>query len=364
MNSFRQMAEEFYEIEGGMPRLNAIRNAMLQADEQNDIVWMFLFRFAYLQESIFCGDRYYAMIIFPELLALYDENEQIERNLDCSHSMLVAFKWIVEAAPEFPQISKAEIDSYFRLFKRRLIEHGCSLSIYYMKRSLFYMHCDRAIAAADFYRFLEAPLDEISDGRALYHDQQVIYYLSIGDEEKALHAAMPIFAGTLTSNALPQATYHEFIRFYLRRGEYDKALEYAKLTERRVDGNAYYLDIIGTLMLLYGLTQPERGVALFCRNYPVFAQSKNPNLRMHFAIGAHHLFRRLLRWHEFPKSFDITAETELRHAAENHDAASFAAHFYTIANDYAVKFDTRNGTDDFVTMLHFEYPPYSPAESD
>ncbi len=356
MNEFLKMAEEFRGIERGMPRLNAIRSAIQLADERHDLIWMFDFRFAYLQESIFCGDRYYAMIIFPELLALYDAHEEIRQNISCEHSMLVAFKWIVEAAPEFPQISKAEIDSYFRLFKRRLIEQGCSLSIYYMKRSLFYMHCDRGIAAADFYRFLDAPLDEISDGRALYHDQQVIYYLSIGEEEKALLAAKPIFDSILTSNALPQSTYHEFIRFYLKQGSFEKAASYAEKTEYRVDGDAYYLDIIGTLMTLYEILDPAHGIRLFCRNYPIFAQSKNPMLRMYFAIGAYRLFRALPDSYALPDFLAVPKDTPVFQAVQNRDVPAIAAHFLAIAEDYTQKFDQRNGTEDFTKLLHYPYP--------
>ncbi len=359
MKSLTQLQSEFDALESGTPRLNAIRNAIAEADTEKDLFLQYRLRYAYLKESIFCGDRYFAMIIFPQLLSLYDENEELRQDPECDFDMLVAFKWIVEAAPEFPQITKTEIDNYFRMFKRRLLEHGCSLSIYYMKRSLFYMHCDRSIAAADFYRYLDAPLDYISDGRALYHDQQVMYYLFVGNEEKALEAAKPIFSGELTSNALPQATYHDFIRFYLDGGEYEKALEYAKLTLRRVDGDPYYLDIVGTLMALYGMTKFDDGIRLFCRNYPVFAVSKNPKLRMLFTIGAYHLFRGLPAWYQLPEYFAVPKDSPIYEAAESRDITSLASYFYTEAKTLAEKFDRRNGTDDFMTMLHYEYPPYT-----
>lgn len=352
MTELEKIVEELQNIERGAPRLNAFRNAIQQADEQNKLFPKFILRYGLLQESIFCGDRYYAMIIFPELLAMFDENEELRRIPQYDHCMLVAFKWIVECAPEFPQISKAEIDSYFRLFKRRLMERGYSLSIYYMKRCLFYMHCDKGIAAADFYRFLDAPLDDISDGKALYHDQQAMYYLSIGEEEKALKAAEPIFSGEMTSNALPQATHHFFIRFYLDCGNYEKAIEHAQQTEHRVDGDAYYLDIIGTLMALYGMTKQEHGLRLFAKNHEIYAKSRSPLLRMYFAIGAYHLFRALPDTAVLPEGIMLPKDSGL-HAM---DIPALRAHFYTAAGELAGKFDARNGTDDFMTMLHNEYP--------
>ncbi len=348
MTEFYRLEEGFAAYESGTPRLQAIRDAIRLADERQALPWRFRLRFDYLKESIFCGDRYFAMLIFPELLDLYDRNEALQQDAAARFDMLVAFKWIVEAAPEFPQISKAEIDSYFRLFRQRLLENGCSLSIYYMKRNLFYLHCDRSIAAMCFYRFLEESLDAISDGGALYHDQQVIYYLSIGDEEKALHAAEPIFSGRLTSNALPQATYHEFIKFYAKAGEYDRAMAFAEKTEHRVTGNPYYLDIIGSLLRLYAVTEPARGMALFLRNLPLWEQSRNPNLRMLFALGACHLFRAEgIPALENPVTIAGTAFS---------DSPALYGYFYPIAKDYAQKFDARNGTEDFMQELAFQYP--------
>ncbi len=349
MIAFHELEESFDDYDSGQPRLQVIRDAIRQADEAQDILWRYRFRYDYLRESIFCGDRYFAMLIFPELLALYDEQEQLREDEECRYYMLVAFKWIVEAAPEFPQISKDEIDGYFRLFRQRLTENGCSLSIYYMKRNLFYLHCDKSIAAMCFYRFLEAPLDYISDGRALYYDQQVIYYLSIGEEEKALRAAQPIFDGKLTSNALPQATYHEFIKFYTKAGDYGRAMEFARKTEHRVTGNPYYLDITGSLMRLYAITAPEEGMQLFLRNLPLWEQSRNPMLRMQFAIGASHLFRESGRLAD-PESPVMIGDTPYR------TIAALYEYFHAEAADAAAKFDRRNGTDDFTQELCFRHP--------
>ncbi len=358
--------DDFYSLElsfafqeSGISRLQAIRSAIAEADQKQNLYWRFRFRFLYLKESIFCGDRYYAMIIFPEMLSIYDENKDLQTDEESAYHMLVAFKWIIEAAPEFPQISKAEIDSYFRLFKRRLHEQCCSLSIYHMKRSLFYMHCDPAIAAAEFYRFLEAPLDDISDGRALYYDQQVIYYLSVGEEAKALDAARDIFAGKLTSNALPQSTYHEFIKFYLKLGNYSEAKRYADMTEHRVNRDPYYLDIIGSLMTLFAFTDTERARRLFHDNYPVFAESKNPLLRMQFAIGAYHMFHSLTDDAALPS---VPKDCPLYPIFQRGAVREAEMHFYQIAEELAAAFDARNGTDDFMKLLHTDYPPITETE--
>ncbi|MDE5563734.1 MAG: hypothetical protein K2I93_01145, partial [Oscillospiraceae bacterium] len=238
MSSFEQTERDFQKLERGTPRLNAMRDAIHEADRQQDLKWRFWFRYDYIEESVFCGDRYHAVIMFPELLALYDDSPELQEKV--RPSMMVTFRWIVEAVQEFPQISKTEIDSYFRAFKRRLIEYGYSLHIYYHKRSKFYMYIDKAIAAADFYRFLEAPIDEISDGKELAYSHQVHYYLSIGDEEAAEKAAAPLLNVRLTSGNLPATLYDHFTDYYVyTTQEFDKAEKFARLTDPYIDGNPY-----------------------------------------------------------------------------------------------------------------------------
>ena len=350
---FQDFASEeygFYLLARGEPRLKRIREAITEADQKNVLNWRFRFRYDYLEESIFCGDRYFAMIIFPELLSLWEKHEILHEDVTASHDMLICFKWIVEAAPEFPQISKTEIDGYFRLFKKLLLEQGKSMSIYYMKHCLFYMRVDPAIAAADFYRFLEEPLDDISDGKALYYDQQVMYYLSVDEEEKALEAAKLIFAGKLKSNALPQATYHDFIRYYLEKEQYAHAVHYAFLTERRVMCDPYYLDIIGTLLSLYSITKIPDGIRIFTMHYELYQLSKNPHLKMLFLIGAYHLFRAI----DAEKYAGLLEE--LRNARNDKifelPPDQIAEHFYQLADSAVQKFDARNGTDFYFKMLH------------
>ena len=230
-----------------------------------------------------------------------------------------------------------------------LLQHGKSLSIYYMKHCLFYMNIDKAIAAADFYRFLEESLDDVSDGKALYYDHQAMYYLSIGEEEKALEAAKLIFAGKLKSNALPQATYHDFIRYYLEHEQYAHAMHYAFLMERRVLCDPYYLDIIGTLMSLYSITKPPHGIKLFGMHYPLYEQSKNPSLKMQFAIGAYHLFCVLdsETHHDILEELRIARDTPLF----TKPPEQIAKYFYHEAETAVQKFDMRNGTTHFSEML-------------
>ena len=346
MPNFSQMEDEFQQYDRGEARLNAIRKAISEADLACDLRWQFWFRYDYVEESIFCGDRYYALICFPELLKLYQSNEALQEDAQIAHSFLITFKWIVEAAPEFPQISKDEIDGYFREFKKELRKQGKSLSGYYMKRNLFYMHVNRDIASMCFYRFLDEPLDDSSDGRALYFNQQAEYYLYAGEEEKALHAAKDIFAGKLTGSSLPQITYHKFIAYYVKQRRFEEAADLAQKCEHRINGDPYYHDLIGTFLTLYAAHDLPHACALFNRNYPDYLASKNPWLRVLFAIGASHLFEKLK---EHPEHY-----ADIRIPGGG-DPAQAGVQLRETAEELAHKFDARNGTDDFMQLLLHPY---------
>lgn len=346
MASFRLTEQNFETYERGLPRLNAIRQAIAEADQEKHVYWQFRFRYDYIEESVFCGDRYYALIMFPELLQHYDAHPELQDDANITHSLLVNFRWIVEAAPEFPQISKAEIDNYFRLFRRRLLENDYSLSIYYMKRSLFYLDIDLDIASSDFYKFLESPLDSIADGKPLYYNHQVEYYLAMDEEEKALKAAEPIFSGRMKASALPHSTLHKFCRYHLLKGDHEKALSYAKQFEHTVTDDLYYLHHIGTLMALYAHTDPAHAAKLFTRHYPLFLSSKNPWLRAAFLAGAAAFAKRA-----DAQQLLVPAESPVSGAVQAGDPAQFAQQLYRDAEEVAGKFDQRNGTSNFTDRV-------------
>ena len=343
---FLQLEKEFAALGRGEPRLTAIRSAIREADEKRNAGWQFMFRYDYIEESIFCGDRYYALIMFPELLKHYESTPELQGTGDYPHLMLIAFKWIVEAAPEFPQISRAEIDSYFREFKKQLRREGKSLSAYYMKRSLFYLHVDLDIASKCFYRFLDEPLDDSSDGIALYYDQQVMYYLWFGEIEKARKAAEPIFREQVRSSALPQSTHHFFLRYYMTHKNLEEAEHYARLAERRVNGNPYYHDCIGSMLSLYARLDLPHAIRLFNRNYPDYLESRNPWLRVYFAIGAAHMFAALQEQPEYYAAVRLPTQQTPAAVGEAITAA---------AKELAEKFDARNGTDDYMKMYLYPY---------
>ena len=331
MRDFATLEQEFEQHERGTARLGAIRMAIEEADTAQDVRWQFRFRYDFVRESIFSGDRYHGLIRFPEMLHIYGEHHELAESEHCRYDMLICFRWIVEAISEFPQVTRSEAESYFRSLKEMLLDQGKSLSCYFMKRGYFYMRIDRDLAAANYYRFLDAPLDDSSDGRPLCCNHRVMYQLYLGNEEAALREAEPILSGRLRAYCLPYATHHKFLRFYLSRGEYDKAEEYARRIEPKADGDPFELYMIGTLMSLWSVCDPQHGLALFRRNRRFYDASENPWQRLLFATGAYHLLR-----------------------TQGAQEEALSEQFLETATQLAGQFRERDGTDDYLRGIRFE----------
>ena len=107
---------EFQAMEHGTPRLRAIKKAYTAADEAHNDEWSFQFRYRYLNESTFESDDVDAMIVFPEMVALYDGSEELQADDDCFHNLMWGFKLVIENATDFHHISLEQIDGFMADF--------------------------------------------------------------------------------------------------------------------------------------------------------------------------------------------------------------------------------------------------------
>ena len=166
MNGFNpdELIEQYMSLQSGEPRMRAIRAAIVEAERAQDDAAAMQFHHDLIHESVFSGDRYQALIDFPQFLAIQHRNPELEA--EWTHDRLWMFKWIVEAATEFYQIEKKQILQWFSEFRRDLLKNGYSLRSWYEKRAIFYQYADRAKMRMDYAAFLEAPKDSMSDGEA------------------------------------------------------------------------------------------------------------------------------------------------------------------------------------------------------
>ena len=331
------MQQNYRALQSGDPRMRAIRTAAAAAEQANDLPWAIRFHHDLIHESVFSGDRYQALVDFPQYLALVKRDPELEQeNL---WDTLWMFKWIAEAATEFYQIEKKQVIAWFSEYRRMLLENGYSLRSWYEKRAIFYSYCDRAKMRMDFESFQDAKRDDMGDGEASELDSVVRFALETGDTAKAMQAANQIFDRNLRTEEVPCKTYHYLLRDALKRGDMDAAEKYAQPLRALCTGQRFQLEPIGMVLCYDALTDPERGLAFYMKNRALREGSRNPFLCFWFDRGAAKL---------------LTAAAEAGLSCGDmppEQLAVEAEKCRTNAADLAAKFDARNGSQFFAGML-------------
>lgn len=279
-----QLRQEYRALQSGDSRMRAIRTAVAAAEQANDLPWAVRFHHDLIHESVFSGDRYQALIDFPQYLAMVRRDPEQEReNL---WDTLWMYKWIVEAATEFYQIEKKQVMQWFSEYRRMLLENGYSLRSWYEKRAIFFSYSDRAKMRLDFESFQNAAKDALGDGEASELDSVVRFALEIGDRKKAMQAANQIFDRNLRTEEVPCKTYHYLLRDALKCGDMDAAEKYVQPLRSLCDGQRFQLEAIGMVLCYDALTDLRRGLEFYEKNQALREGSRNPFLCFWFDRGA------------------------------------------------------------------------------
>ena len=339
MNGYDPAAlmQSYRSMQPGDPRMRAIRAAITEAERAKDDASALQFHHDLIHESVFSGDRYQALVDFPQYLAITHRNPELAA--EWTWDTLWMFKWIVEASTEFWQIEKKQVLQWFSEFRRELLKNGYSLRSWYDKRAIFYQFSDRAKMRMDYEAFLEAPRDDMSDGRTNDLDTQVRFELQIGNLEKAHAAADEIFRNHLRTEEVPCKTYFSLLADALQRGDLTGAEQYAKPLRQLCAGNRFQLEPIGMMLCWFALTDPAEGLRFYAQNKALREGSRNPYLCFWFDRGAERLFRR-------------AAEAGL--SLPDADSAQLLVQADALlaqCREIAAKFDARNGSSYFMDAL-------------
>lgn len=357
MFSPEKLIHEIKRLPRGTVRLDALNNAITEADAANAHQWRFYFRYEYLQESIFHEDNFKAIIRFPELLAVFDEHPELEE--DNYHDMMWAYKLILENLPEYYQITLEEIERYYEDYKKRCEKYGISLRVYHMKKSKFYRHLNPELARKHYDAYTRCKRDSSSDCHACETDSEMQLMLDLGDEEEAMRLARPLLEGKLHCAEVPHVTYGALAEYYLYKGDLAEAAYHGSRCERLINNQLEFLYQTGTLLELNSILDPSHGWRLFKQSVDNFVSCRNPLARMYFARGAYRLLSVIIDQAEneegkYTHSVLMRAlpvQTEERGTS----LEALRDYFYDIAEEQSRKLDARNGNTYYSDRLNHQF---------
>lgn len=346
---------EYQALEHGAPRLRVMKKAYLAADEAKNDEWSFQFRYRCLHESTFGGDDVDAMVVFPEIVALYDNSEELQADDDCFYKLMWCFKYIIENAVDFYHISLEQIDGFFAEFKRRLEAHGKSLRTYYYMREKISQYTGNLLPAEEYGKYRSYPADDLKDCTACEASSDVRAALMLGHPEEARERSKPIFSGELRCANVPQNTYGAWIDYDIEHGDFGHAKKLARRLAPMVRHEMDQLGRIGSLMHLYAIVDRHAGVTVFRQNLRTFLACRNHSARFWFAAGAYRLFDHM----QTDELMQILPEEfPLRREDDHYSVRELRDYFFNIAKELAEKFDARNGNTWISDELTREDPEY------
>ena len=342
------------EAEHGAARLAAIADAIREADEAGAHNWRFHFRFENIRESIFHDDAFKAILSFPELLKIYDDHPELED--EYADDMLIAFKWVIENAWAFHQVSREQIERNFEEYKRRCEYYGVSLRVYHQKKCNYLSNVDLDACRKELEAFRACKRDGYSDCAACEANFEMEIALDLGNEEEALRLAKPILDGDVRCAEVPHVTYGYLTDHYLFEGNMEEASYFGELCERYTQGNPEFLSQTGTLLSLYSATDPDHGWTVLKQCLPDYVKCKNPMMCMKFAEGAFRLMQILCEINDSSGGDGLSKAPVLHHLPldfpkEGMKMTDIRDYFYNEAHKIAKQLDRRNGSSTYTDKL-------------
>ena len=151
----RKIWTKSYMVSHGKERMDLYQQGWELADQLNDYAQQLRFRMEYIKESAFYDDAMQMYVVFPVMLKKHDEYVKEHGTDPATYDILWKYKWIIENARFFYQITQVQFEKFSEDFKRRCEENGYSLRSYYEYGFNFYEKIDREKADEYYHNFLK-----------------------------------------------------------------------------------------------------------------------------------------------------------------------------------------------------------------
>ncbi len=337
-----KIKNEYDKLPHGKAKESAIKKAITIADDADDYVFSFIFREDLMKEDEFHGDSLQSLLIFPEMLKIFDEHES--EMAEKQWELIWHFKWILNDASDFYQVSKEKAYELFDEFRRRCERYGYSLRPYYQHLYQFENDIDKKSAKRAYQQFVISTRDSMSDCYACEMDTRVGYELENASLSRALETAYPILSGQAKCGEIPHITYKKIMNYFYEHDDLENAEVYRKKCYRLISKESSFLHVIGDMLKLYTLTDTSKGIKLFEKHLDWELKSKNMSMNMDFDIGAAALFDRI-KAKKKTVTLHLPNDFELYREDNTYDTEVLADYYYKKAFDLCNKFDKRNGND-------------------
>lgn len=357
-----ELKETFERLEDGKPKIEGIRQAIEKADQNNDLPFMIYFRNRLCRQSVFHGDNLDLLVVFPEMLALLDKHPDIPvtrftRNYkNAMEQVLWIYKWVLDDCASFYQISLEDCQRFFEDYKKRCIAYGYSLRPYYQSLYNFYIYIDREKAVEYFHEFEKAPRDENCNCKACERTVEIEFYLDEGNIAKAdeLSAVIDSYQLICSGNEKETARIRmlsDYMKYYMEQKELERANEYVRLLERKVDADDDEL-VMDDVMNCYAYINIGKALKIYKTYWKKWLEWRCPKDLFYINLNICNFFKELKKSRKRDTvKLDLDASFPLYKESNSYKIGELYDFYYKKCVEVADKFDARNGTNSFRNEL-------------
>lgn len=344
--------DKLYTLADGEPKLKYLKKGIDEAQKAKDYETALELMREYIKQSVFNDDNFKALIMFPEYMALYDANPELQD----PYSFMFAFKWIIEDITDFYQISIEKAEEYFSEFKKRCQQYGYSLRTYYMKKMYFYSQIDFNKVIEYQKKFRESKRDSLSDCHACEMNLDICTELEFGSDQKAMQMLKNMMNKGISCGEVPQVTYGKCIHHFIKTGNLQEAEYYAEKLMPMIKNNDNFLMEVAHILLLKAYTNPNDALKIFENYLESFMKNKNPKMRFYFADASARFFGNIADNDISTIIMKLPHTFTLYHKEDEYTVAELQTYFFNLAKVIAEKFDERNKNSYYTDILNYEYP--------
>lgn len=293
---------------GAVPEsVAAARGAVDLADSIQDPRVSYTARLQLMEIASDAGDHDVMLMAFSWCLADADKRPDEVSQWE----LLWKYKWVLEHLPQYPGISRAQIETALQDFEARCKKAG------FNERAPLYMRWrvetslgDPTAAHPSQTKWKTVPRDSMADCEACEINNVVELYSMLEDHENALSAAKRILSGRLRCAEIPHLTYATLLRSCWKRGELERAEEYHQKGYRIVRSSHDFIREQALHILhLTRAKQLDRAMTLVRRHLPWALTSRNLHFQFHMFVATRVVARALAA--EGKKSIRLRVPEEL-----------------------------------------------------
>ncbi|MFE2710063.1 hypothetical protein [Streptomyces mirabilis] len=275
-------------------------------------------------------------VVFARLLTLFDEQPDVfdER---LRHMLFWRFKWVANALRQLPEIPVTSLRQWLTEMRDRYEKADLGLQPYYGQAYQLAAHVGEDTTLA-YELWAGRTRTRLSDCEACEICERALYYLTAGDDERALRTWESVLAGKESCQEEPARSVSYALLPLLRTGSTDRARELHLVGYRSCRRNPSMSQEVGRHLEFCALTGNEaRGLELLAENRNLFDEVDSPLDLLGFLTGVEVLLQRveLLGHGELPTA---------GYSGRTWTVAGLRAEVRGRADDLAARFDARNGT--------------------